>query len=45
MRVVEGIITIGGIEVTKLAKTYKTPLYIMDEELIEENIRKYKKKF
>lgn len=45
MRVVEGIITIGGIEVTKLAKTYKTPLYIMDEELIEENIRKYKKSF
>lgn len=41
----EGILSIGGVKVTELAKEYKTPLYIMDQELIEENMRKYKENF
>lgn len=39
------ILTIGGVRVTELAKEYKTPLYIMDQELIEENMRRYKESF
>lgn len=45
MRNNNGILEIGGIEVTELAKKYGTPLYIMDQELIEENMRKYKENF
>lgn len=40
-----GILEIGGISIEKLAKEYKTPLYIMDLSLIEENIKKYKENF
>ena len=29
---------IGGIKVTELAEKYGTPLYVMDQELIEENM-------
>ncbi|MDR3259898.1 MAG: diaminopimelate decarboxylase [Fusobacteriaceae bacterium] len=40
-----GILEIGGISVTDLAKQFKTPLYIMDQALIEKNIEKYKNGF
>lgn len=40
-----GILSIGGISVEKLAEDFKTPLYIMDCELIEENIKKFKRGF
>ena len=45
MRDEEGILSIGGVRVTELAQKYGTPLYIMDQELIEENMRKYKENF
>lgn len=41
----EGILEIGGIKVTDLAEKYGTPLYIMDQALIEENMLKYKNNF
>ncbi len=41
----DGILSIGGVKVTELAQKYKTPLYIMDQELIEENMRNYKENF
>lgn len=40
-----GIIEIGGNKVTELAKIYGTPLYIMDQALIEENMLKYRENF
>lgn len=40
-----GILEIGGVSVEKLAKEYKTPLYVMDQELIESNIKKYIENF
>ena len=40
-----GILEIGGIKVTELAEKYGTPLYIMDQELIEENMLKYRENF
>lgn len=33
---------IGGCDTTELAKEYGTPLYVMDEELIRNNMRAYK---
>ena len=45
MRDENGVLSIGGIKVTELAQKYGTPLYIMDQELVEENMRKYKKNF
>lgn len=36
-----GILEIGGVSVDELAKVYKTPLYIIDQELVESNIQKY----
>ncbi|MCK9478008.1 MAG: diaminopimelate decarboxylase [Firmicutes bacterium] len=39
----KNILTIGGADVSELAKEYKTPLYIMDEDKIRENCRLYKK--
>lgn len=45
MRDENGVLSIGGIKVTELAQRYGTPLYIMDQELIEENMRKYKENF
>ncbi|MGL5049182.1 MAG: diaminopimelate decarboxylase [Fusobacteriaceae bacterium] len=41
----DGILSIGGISVEKLAQEFKTPLYIMDCQLIEENIKKFKSGF
>ncbi|WP_373080381.1 diaminopimelate decarboxylase [Fusobacterium varium] len=45
MKIENGILEIGGIKVTELAEKYGTPLYIMDQALIEENIIKYKNNF
>lgn len=41
----QGVLSIGGVKVTELAQKYGTPLYIMDQELIESNMRKYKENF
>lgn len=35
-------LTIGGVDVSDLAKEYGTPLYLMDEDKIRENCRTYK---
>lgn len=45
MRNENGILSIGGVKVTKLKELYGTPLYVMDQKLIEENIIKYKENF
>ncbi len=37
----EGHLTIGGLDAVELASQYGTPLYVMDENLIRENCRKY----
>lgn len=39
----EGNLSIGGCDCVELAKEYGTPLYVMDETLIRENCRAYKK--
>ncbi|GHU54441.1 diaminopimelate decarboxylase [Clostridia bacterium] len=36
---------IGGVSTLDLAYTYGTPLYVMDEDLIRENMRAFKKSF
>ena len=38
----EGHLTIGGIDTISLAKEYGTPLYVMDEDVIRNNCRKFK---
>ena len=38
----KGHLTIGGCDTVSLAKEFKTPLYVMDEELIRKNCRAYK---
>ena len=38
----QGHLVIGGCDTTELAKTYGTPLYVMDEMSIRENIRMYR---
>lgn len=38
----ENHLTIGGVDTVELAKKYKTPLYVMDEDLIRKNCRVYK---
>lgn len=38
-----GILEIGGCKTTSLAKKFKTPLYVMDVEHIENIVRAYKK--
>lgn len=35
-------LTIGGVDTVELATKYKTPLYVMDEDLIRKNCRTYK---
>lgn len=37
-----GCLEIGGCDATELAKEYKTPLYVMDEDKIRQNMRAYK---
>ena len=44
-KIVNGVLNIGGVSVEKLREEYGTPLYIMDQKLMEENIEKYKKYF
>lgn len=38
----EGHLTIGGLDSVGLAERFGTPLYVMDENLIRENIRSFK---
>lgn len=40
-----GMLSIGGVKVDRLAEEFKTPLYIMDSQLIEDNIKKFKNGF
>ena len=40
-----GNLSIGGVDAAELAKEFKTPLYVMDQELIETTIDKMKKAF
>lgn len=41
MRTEENTLVIGGIKTTKLVEEFGTPLYVMDENLIRENCRRY----
>lgn len=41
----DGELEIGGIKATDLAQKYKTPLYVMDESLIRDNINIFKDNF
>lgn len=41
----EGVLKFAGQDVVELAKKYGTPLYLLDENKIRENCRKYKKAF
>ncbi|WP_297634793.1 diaminopimelate decarboxylase [uncultured Clostridium sp.] len=45
MNVEENMLSVGGIKVSKLADKYGTPLYIMDEVLLENNCRDYYENF
>ena len=45
MTVKENELCIGGIKATDLVKEYGSPLYVMDEELIEETCTRYFKAF
>ena len=38
----QGHLTIGGCDTLKLAETFGTPLYVMDEEQIRRNCRQYR---
>ena len=38
----QGHLTIGGADAVELARTYGTPLYVMDENLIRKNARLYR---
>ena len=44
-RTPEGVLTFAGYDVTKLAKEYGTPLYLMDEARIRANCRMYLQTF
>ena len=44
-RTPEGVLTIAGQEVTRLAAEYGTPLYLMDEQRIRSNCRMHLKAF
>lgn len=41
----QGNLTIGGVDTTKLAAEYGTPLYVMDENLIRNNLRRFHESF
>ncbi|KEH99270.1 diaminopimelate decarboxylase [Clostridium botulinum C/D str. BKT12695] len=45
MEVIDNELYIGGISTRQLTNEFKTPLYVMDEELIRENCRRYRKNF
>lgn len=38
----KGNLTIGGVDTVELTERYGTPLYVMDENLMRENCRRYK---
>ena len=40
-----GHLEIGGCDTVELAKTFGTPLYVVDEALVRENCRKYTEVF
>ena len=40
-----GNLSIGGVDTVELVKEFKTPLYVMDQELIETTIDKMKAAF
>lgn len=39
----KGNLAVGGVDTVNLAKKYQTPLYVMDEDLIREHCRSFKK--
>ena len=41
----KGNLSIGGVDTAELVKEFKTPLYVMDQELIETTIHKMKEAF
>ncbi len=41
----EGILEIGGCSAVELIKTYGSPLWVLDEELIRETCRRFKRNF
>ncbi len=41
----QGNLTIGGVDTTELAAEYGTPLYVMDEDLIRNNLRRFHESF
>ncbi|MGL4875440.1 MAG: diaminopimelate decarboxylase [Clostridium sp.] len=45
MNVEENILSVGAVKLNKLAEEFGTPLYIMDEEQIEEKCKSYYKNF
>ncbi len=45
MEVKENLLHIGGISTEKLVEEYGSPLYVMDQSLIEENMNKFKRGF
>jgi diaminopimelate decarboxylase len=44
-KVVENELSIGGVKVTELRENFQTPLYVMDQDLIEENISIFRDNF
>ncbi|MGL5649706.1 MAG: diaminopimelate decarboxylase [Clostridium sp.] len=45
MNVEENVLSVGAVKLSKLAEEFGTPLYIMDEEQIEEKCKSYYKNF
>jgi len=45
MEIRDNVLCIGGISTLELANQYKTPLLVMDEQLIRDNCRRYYKSF
>ncbi|KOA20800.1 diaminopimelate decarboxylase [Clostridium homopropionicum DSM 5847] len=45
MQVIDNNLNIGGINTIELAKEFGTPLYVMDEELIRSNCKRYYNSF
>ena len=37
----DGNLTIGGVDTVELAKTYGTPLYVMDEQVVRKTLRRF----
>lgn len=44
-KIVDNELSIGGIGVKELRKNFQTPLYVMDQDLIEENISIFRENF